>query len=923
MKLLLKLSIVLLAVNISKAATFTVTNTNDSGTGSLRQALTDANTSYLPDNIVFNIPISDANFNTTLGTWLIKPETEFPYLLTGNTTIDATTQATNQGNTNPSGPEIVIDGTIYSDHAFLVVSPGNTVKGFQIINFTYGIQIYGTSATQNIISNNYIGTNSDGTQAVANEYGITISNGTTANTIKDNLISGNISTGIFITESNNQTITGNKIGTSVDGLSAIANMNGILIDKSTGIVIGGNSATLRNIISGNTTAGVLVNDVLSSNNTIKGNYIGTDISGTLKIENGNGILVASSGGNTIGGSSSTDRNIISGNLEAGILFNGTGTRNNVVKGNYIGTDVTGLNYIDNHVGIILKSNSDNNLIGGSTANERNIISGNSEIGVYMEASDSNVVIGNFIGPDVTGSGTFAIGDSLFQANGIEFNTVSKYNRIGGTASGERNIISGNRVYGLIYYGNVSENTTIGNYIGTDVSGTFAMPNATGICVDGGSNHNNIEKNVLSGNISYGIFIVTTGTYYNTMKGNFIGTNYNGTDTIPNDAGLLIGGGAKYNVIGGTTSSDRNIISGNRYIGIEIADNLTDNNEIRGNYIGTDNSGNYAIANGIGVGLSSMPSYNVIDYNVISGNKTIGLILFENSDSNFVSNNLIGLKSDGISDLGNGTVGISIANGSKYNQIGWENNSNTIAYNDSVGIVIMDNETRFNKISANSIYNNGYLGIDIFPWGINANDANDIDTGTNELMNFPVIASVTKNSTTGYTYITGTLDTPNPTYVTVEIFVSDNDALGYGEGQVYLGSASVSGDGNWDFYVSGVDDSSLITTTATDAYGNTSEFSANFQTIVGISNKISANNEFVIYPNPFQSECFITNNLSESENYQVSISDISGKELRTFSSSEKVIKWNGKSNDGIDLNSGIYFIKIQSGNDVKVLKAIKM
>ena len=922
MKSIISLLIILSCYSFSKSATFTVTNTNDSGSGSLRQAITDANTSYLPDIVAFNIPTSDPNYNYSLGTWSIKPTTAYPYLLTGNTTIDATTQATNQGNTNPSGPEIVIDGTVYTDHAFMLVSTGNTIKGFQIVNFLYGIQIYGSSASQNIISNNFIGTNSDGTQALSNQYGITLSNGTTANTIKDNLISGNISTGIFITESNNQTITGNKIGTSADGLSAVANMNGILVDKSTGVVIGGNSASLRNLISGNTNAGILVNDVLSTNNTIKGNYIGTDISGTLKVENGNGILFANSGGNTIGGSTSAERNIISGNLETGILFNGTGTKNNTIKGNYIGTDVTGLNYLDNHVGIMLKSNSDNNLIGGTTANDRNIISGNSEIGIYMEASDSNVIIGNFIGPDVTGTGTFAIGDSLFQANGVEYNTVSKYNRVGGTTAAERNIISGNRVYGVVYYGQCSENTTIGNYIGTDVTGTVAMPNATGICVDGASNHNNIEQNVLSGNISYGIFIVTTGTYYNTMKGNFVGTNFNGTDSIPNDAGLLIGGGAKYNIIGGNSFSSKNLFSGNRYIGIEIADNTTNSNEIRSNFIGTDITGNVALSNGIGIGLTSFPKHNIIDNNVISGNKTNGVILYESADSNIVSRNFIGTNIALDADLGNGSAGVAIANGAKYNQVGGENLGNYISYNDSAGIALKDNDTKFNRIQENFIANNDNLGIDIYPWGVTYNDAGDTDDGPNGMMNFPVIISAVLNLSTMETTITGTLDCLNPQNAIIELLVSDNDNLGYGEGIYGNTISNISTDGNWSYVISGVN-YDYYSATATDEFGNTSEFSANFQTIVGVKDVISENENFTIYPNPFSSNTTICLNNSKQESCKIFITDITGKEIKSFDSSENKITWNGTDENGNELKSGIYFVKILIEQGCKNFKIIKV
>ena len=216
--------------------------------------------------------------------------------------------------------------------------------------------------------------------------------------------------------------------------------------------------------------------------------------------------------------SASERNIISGNTAAAILINGTGANNNTVIGNYIGIDSSGTIAISNHYGVIIKADADKNTVGGNTAAERNVISANWEIGVYIEASDSNVVSGNFIGTDYTGSSSFSIGigDTLIQANGVEINTLSQYNTIGGNTSGERNIISGNRVYGAIYYGNVSQNAISGNYVGTDVSGSFAIPNATGICVDDASNNNIMENNLLSGNISYGLFIVTTGSYYNIL-----------------------------------------------------------------------------------------------------------------------------------------------------------------------------------------------------------------------------------------------------------------------------------------------------------------------------------------------------------------------------------------------------------------------
>ncbi|MCX6296265.1 MAG: hypothetical protein NTX97_09390, partial [Bacteroidetes bacterium] len=146
---------------------------------------------------------------------------------------------------------------------------------------------------------------------------------------------------------------------------------------------------------------------------------------------------------------------------AGIVMVYSGTRLNSIKGNLIGTDYQGTQILSNHTGIYIKSNANKNTIGGSTAGERNILSGNIEMGLCIETSDSNVVKGNYIGPDITGLNAMKLSnDTLIQANGLYFNSNAKYNTAGGYATGEGNVISGNRVYGHDYYGNSSYNATI-------------------------------------------------------------------------------------------------------------------------------------------------------------------------------------------------------------------------------------------------------------------------------------------------------------------------------------------------------------------------------------------------------------------------------------------------------------------------------
>lgn len=837
---------------ILQATNYTVINTNDAGAGSLREAITSANAAMGADNIYFNIPTSDPNYNAGTGIWTITLQSALPMITTGYINIDATSQQSNQGNTNPAGYEIVLlKGSGSFDYPLMLVSPGNAVKGFIIQGFTYGLMIYNSTATGNIVSQNFIGTNHSATAAAAtpNTHGIAIANGASGNTISGNIISGNTFTGIAITGASGNTIKNNRIGTDSSGTFAIPNNFGIGIQDASSNTIGSIVAGEFNLISGNTTAGITIDGLASSGNSIFGNRIGCDIGGLDSIPNETGIILSYASNTTIGGSTYKHRNIISGNSGSGIVLNGTGTRNNSIKGNFIGADITGVAPLSNYAGITVTSNANHNYIGGTATAERNIISGNYEMGVYIESSDSNLIVNNYFGPDSTGLVAFNIGgDTLLQSNGVEFNTVSKHNTLGGYSPAERNVISGNRVYGMVYYGNASYNPVIGNYIGVDATGNNALPNATGICVDGGSNHNPIINNVLSGNYSYGIFIVTTGTFYNSMTGNILGLNAAGTDTVPNDAGLLLGGGTKYNDIGGPSALDRNIFSGNRFGGIEIADQGTSFNNIRGNYIGTDISGLQAKPNLYGISLLSECSQNTIDSNVISGNAHYGILLFENADSNVVTRNYIGPGADSISAIGNGTVGVVLWNGSSFNRIGGEEYGNVIAYHDSCGVAVKDNNTFNNIISGNSMYENSLMGIDIFPEGPNTNDAGDVDSGPNELMNFPVISHAAYNASNGMVWVYGNLDTETPENAVVELFVATPDSIiNHGEGQVYLGSTFCDVTGNWMFYGPGISDGMLMTATATSANGSTSEFSENY-TVMASLDEFSSQ-AVQLYPNP--------------------------------------------------------------------------
>ncbi len=987
MKYIISFLITFSAFVYSSAATFTITNTNDAGAGSLRQAITSANTSPLDaDNIIFNIPISDPNYNSTTGIFTITLATSLSTINSISVSIDGTTQP---GNTNPNGPEICLRSTTNMQYGLCFPFSGGVVKGMIINGFQIGVLItkYLTYPSGScLISDCYLGVNYNGTLAVPNDIGVACYGGVAGNTISNNIISGNTTAGVGLRTSNSNIVQGNKIGTDRTGMLRIPNYYGVAIDSSSLNIIGGTLISQRNIISGNTYAGVAINTnishdniikgnyigvnitattsadtisnyygiainesynniiggsaagerniisanidagiailgLASSGNSIKGNYIGTNSTGTDSIANGNGILLSGANNTLIGGSINGEKNVISGNHLAGIAMAYYGTRNNVVKGNYIGTDYTGMNPISNHTGVHIFSNANSNTIGGTTAAERNIISANYEMGISMEAADSNIVKGNYIGPDFTGLGTFKFSsDTLIQGNGLYFNSNAAHNIAGGNNSGEGNIISGNRVYGLVYYGNSPYNSCIGNYIGVDKTGNNKLPNTTGICVDGGANHNPILNNVLSGNLAYGIFIVTTGTYYNELRGNKIGTNATGTDSVPNQIGIILGGGAKYNTIGGTTSADRNIISGNYFDGIEVADSSTMYNNIIGNYIGTNAAGTASIPNYNGIGFATLPSKNNIENNLVSGNKYIGILLYERSDSNTVYSNKVGTAADGVSPLGNGAAGIVIDIKSKYNKIGGLGKGNIVAFNDTAGIIIGDALSVYNTLSENIVINNPFMGIDLFPFGVNANDAGDADNGCNGLMNYPIISSVIYNNGSGQTNMSGTIDysiNGGPAGIVIELFKSDNANLfNHGDAVAYLGSTIADGTGSWSFNCAGLVASDIVTATATDLLGNSSEFALNAAIVTDINKNNFLENNLTVFPNPVMD---FVNISGLSENTELILNDYTGREIlrQNLNAGEHTTL------DLRTLQNGLYILTLESNiNTITKLKLMK-
>ena len=413
------------------------------------------------------------------------------------------------------------------------------------------------------------------------------------------------------------------------------------------------------------------------------------------------------------------------------------------------------------------------IFAGSSVVRGIVINRFSSDGIELSVNGGNIIEGNYIGTDLTG--TADIGNAF---HGLMIQ--SSNNTVGGTTTAARNVISGNDNAGVSIAAGVTGNLVLGNFIGTDATGTIAIGNTTGVSTEGQSG--NIAKsviggtapgarNIISGNNGRGVSIGST-LAGNLVQGNFIGTDVTGSVAVGNlSDGVLINFGALNNLIGGTTSAARNVISGNGGNGVRSDYHP---NTVQGNFVGTQVNGVSPLGNG-----------------------SNGVFI------NFVSGNTIG-----------GTAGDA---------------GNIIAFNGGDGVLVVTGTA--NAISSNTIFSNTGLSINLDRDGATPNDPCDGDSGANNRQNFPLITSV--NSSGGSTTIQGTLDSAPSVTFRIEFFSSSGcSPSGLSEGENYIGSATVTTGSSCSasFTITlpiTVSSSSIITATVIDPNGNTSEFAPCF------------------------------------------------------------------------------------------------
>jgi hypothetical protein len=316
-----------------------------------------------------------------------------PSLTSGNDAIDG------------AGAGVIIDGDDKGFNCLIIESAGNAIRGLQIQ------RCLNTLVLRDTASANVIGGPKEGERNVISDSSVAIE-----------------------IDGSDNVVQGNYLGTDATGTASHPNaMEGIWIAPGArDNVIGGSKPGEGNLISGNALYGLNIGGSGATGNVVKGNYIGVDATGQKALKNRYG-LVLSNGAqrNTIGGTEPGDANIISGNQSSGILIRSADTADNVIIGNFIGTDRTGEMDLSNGNGIWLLEGAHGHVIGGTEPGQANVIAFSGIIGVLVEGADT---VGNTIrGNSIHSNARQGIVSEKEGNAGLAAPTISAANPVSGTA----------------------------------------------------------------------------------------------------------------------------------------------------------------------------------------------------------------------------------------------------------------------------------------------------------------------------------------------------------------------------------------------------------------------------------------------------------------------------------------------------------
>jgi hypothetical protein len=340
----------------------------------------------------------------------------------------------------PNAIGIDLNGASFNAIGAADTATRNVISG----NTYFGVRVSGARSVGNVIGANFIGTDASGSHAVPNGTGIAIQ-GAPLNSVGStdpdsrNVISGNGSDGLQVigAEASNNVVQNNFIGTDATGGKPLSNHGSGVLLNAPATTLGGVEQGAGNVISGNGMSGVRLDGVEATGNVIQGNFIGTDASGATAAPNGaDGITVINAPANTLGGTEVGAGSVISGNSHSGISLVGSNAVNNVVQGNRIGTDHKGTSAVPNvEHGIAAGEGADRITLGGPEPGAGNVVAGNRGNGVDLGSAENHVQ-GNFVGTDSTGSQPLPN-----QRDGIVLRSGT--NLVGGPAPGAGNRVAFN------------------------------------------------------------------------------------------------------------------------------------------------------------------------------------------------------------------------------------------------------------------------------------------------------------------------------------------------------------------------------------------------------------------------------------------------------------------------------------------------
>ena len=593
--------------------TFVVSSLSDAGPGSLRTAIESANATSAVDSTLIRFGV---NGTITLASPLPA--------IVRKVAVDATTSP---AHVSGGPPVVALDFSGNPGLLFAAGSGGSQLLGVAVDDArSNGVTLDAGSITLN---DNYIGLNLAGTAAGNGADGVYVSaasarnliglNGSSAPGVVANVISGNRGSGIVLVGSSANTVVDNRIGTNAAGTSGIANRgDGIRMTQgSRGNEIGGtafvdtvtgkaNNPTgskgtvtpvfvvppLGNLISGNDGSGLTI-ETRSLDNALNGNFIGTTASGDGALGNaGNGVWIDQAPDNSLVGCKFVNNpfvyyNVISGNRQNGLLV--TSSDNVTVQGNFFGVGANNTTIVKNRLdGILVDGSSANTQVGGVIP-LGNVSAGNDRNGIEVTGTSHGFVTFNTFGGLLAFKGAAPNGN-----DGLLITSTGGNNLV------RTNVLSGNRRNGIELGGNASGVTVDPNIVGLNTKGNGVLPNGgDGLLIDGTAHGNTIggtlpsviPQNTFSGNKGYGVAI-TALAHGNRVFGSFIGTQILGVHALGNKTGgVLIAVRAYGNLIGQTTHTPSNLISGNTGIGVTLTGNTMQNSVIN-NYIGLNRLDQY-------------------------------------------------------------------------------------------------------------------------------------------------------------------------------------------------------------------------------------------------------------------------------------------------------------------------------------------